>query len=222
MAARTFQVEVLTPEGEVFNDEVEMVSTRTDVGSIGILANHQPLLGMLDPTELRLYRSETDIVRFAQGEGYVQVADDRVLDARRGGDPGRRARHRPSCRRSSSAPSRSCRRRRGHRAVPRRRCATSAARRRSSRSPAGAAPTRTSPVAASAGALRAAADAVACAHGAARGRGVRGMPLASTVLAHFAQVVHSLRCAVERLSTRRSGRTRAPAAAAICEAHVSR
>jgi F-type H+-transporting ATPase subunit epsilon len=56
-----------------------MVSTRTEVGSIGILARMQPLLGMLVPTELRLYRSETDIVRFAQGEGYVQVSADGVL-----------------------------------------------------------------------------------------------------------------------------------------------
>ena len=49
------------------------------VGSIGILANHAPLLAMLDPTELRLYKSESDIVRFAQGEGYLQVADNRAL-----------------------------------------------------------------------------------------------------------------------------------------------
>jgi len=33
---------------EVFSDEVEMVSTRTSVGSIGILAHHQPLLGLLE------------------------------------------------------------------------------------------------------------------------------------------------------------------------------
>lgn len=79
MARTTFTAEVLTPEGEVFNDEVEMVSTRTTVGSIGILANHQPLLGMLEPTELRLYKSENDVVALAQGEGYVQVADGRVL-----------------------------------------------------------------------------------------------------------------------------------------------
>ena len=79
MARTPFKVEVLTPEGEVFNDEVEMVSTRTSVGSIGILANHTPLLGMLEPTELRLYKSESDVVRLAQGEGYVQVADGRVL-----------------------------------------------------------------------------------------------------------------------------------------------
>jgi F-type H+-transporting ATPase subunit epsilon len=78
--ARTpFTAEVLTPEGEVFNDEVEMVSTRTSVGSIGILANHQPLLGILEPTELRLYKSDSDVVTYAQGEGYVQVAEGRVL-----------------------------------------------------------------------------------------------------------------------------------------------
>jgi F-type H+-transporting ATPase subunit epsilon len=78
--ARTpFRVEVLTPEGEVFNDEVEMVSTRTGVGSIGILANHQPLLAMLDPTELRIYKSESDVVRFAQGEGFLQVTGERAL-----------------------------------------------------------------------------------------------------------------------------------------------
>ena len=79
MAHETFAVEVLTPEGLVFQEDVEMVSTRTGVGSIGIRARHQPLLGILDPTELRLYRTESDVVRFAQGEGYVQVSDGRVL-----------------------------------------------------------------------------------------------------------------------------------------------
>ena len=79
MAHEKFPVEVLTPDGKVFDEEVEMVSTRTTIGSIGILANHAPLLAMLEPTELRLYRSEGDVVRFAQAEGYVQVADNRAL-----------------------------------------------------------------------------------------------------------------------------------------------
>jgi F-type H+-transporting ATPase subunit epsilon len=79
MARTPFKVEVLTPEGEVFNDEVEMVSTRTTIGSIAVLAHHEPLLGILEPTELRLYRSESDVHRFAQGEGYIQVGPDGVL-----------------------------------------------------------------------------------------------------------------------------------------------
>jgi F-type H+-transporting ATPase subunit epsilon len=79
MARNKFPVEVLTPEGEVFSDEIEMVSTRTTVGSIGVLANHAPVLAMLDPTELRLYVSESEVVRFAQAEGYLQVANNRAL-----------------------------------------------------------------------------------------------------------------------------------------------
>ena len=79
MARTPFKVEILTPEGEVFNDEVEMVSTKTSVGSIGLLANHQPLLAMLDPTELRLYKSESDVVRYAQGEGFLQISGEHAL-----------------------------------------------------------------------------------------------------------------------------------------------
>jgi len=79
MAHTKFPVEVLTPEGEVFSEEIEMLSTFTTAGSIGILANHEPLLARLEPTELRLYRSESEIVRFAQAEGYLQFAENRAL-----------------------------------------------------------------------------------------------------------------------------------------------
>ena len=79
MARSKFPVEILSPDGKVFEGEVEMISTRTAAGSIGILANHTPLLAMLDPTELRLYESETDVIRFAQGEGYLQMAENHAL-----------------------------------------------------------------------------------------------------------------------------------------------
>ena len=79
MARTPFRVEVLTPEGEAFNDEVEMLSTRTTVGSIGVLANHQPLLTMLDPTELRLHRAGGEVLRYAQGEGFLQTSGTHAL-----------------------------------------------------------------------------------------------------------------------------------------------
>ena len=79
MAKTKFPVEVLTPEGQVFSDEVEMISTRTATGSIGILANHAPLMAILDPTELRLYKSDSDVVKFAQGEGYLQVVENSAM-----------------------------------------------------------------------------------------------------------------------------------------------
>jgi F-type H+-transporting ATPase subunit epsilon len=74
-----FPVEVLTPEGEVFNGEVEMISTRTTLGQIGILAKHSPLLATLEPTELRLYLTDDEVLRFAQSEGYIQFRDNHAL-----------------------------------------------------------------------------------------------------------------------------------------------
>ena len=69
----------------MYEGEVEMISTRTATGSIGVLANHAPLMAMLEPTELKLYTSgsenpgSAEIERFAQGEGYLQVVDNSAL-----------------------------------------------------------------------------------------------------------------------------------------------
>jgi F-type H+-transporting ATPase subunit epsilon len=71
--SNTFEVEVLTPEGEVFSGEVRQVSTRTAVGEIGILANHAPLLAQLRPAELRLHLSESETKSYAQAHGWLQV-----------------------------------------------------------------------------------------------------------------------------------------------------
>jgi len=72
-AEHMVDVEVLTPEGEVFNGEVHQVSTRTAVGELGILANHAPLLASLAPTELRLHVSDSETKRYAQAHGWLQV-----------------------------------------------------------------------------------------------------------------------------------------------------
>lgn len=79
MAHSPYTLEILTPEGLVFSGEVEFVSSRTETGSIGIYARHQPLLALLAPTELRVTLPGGEVQRFVQGEGYVQVSDERVL-----------------------------------------------------------------------------------------------------------------------------------------------
>ena len=71
-------VEVLTPEGQVFEGEVKQVSTRTTTGEIGILANHVPILAALEPTELRLHVSDSEIERYAQAHGWLQVYGNRA------------------------------------------------------------------------------------------------------------------------------------------------
>ena len=109
MARTKFQVEVLTPEGEVFNDEVEMVSTRTAAGSIGVLANHEPVLAMLDPTELRLYTTRVRGRAVRPGRGLHADRREPGAAARGGGAPARASSIRRSCASASSRPSASSR-----------------------------------------------------------------------------------------------------------------
>jgi len=77
-AEHMVDVEILTPEGEVWSGEARQVSTRTEVGEIGILANHAPVLAALRPTELRLHLSESETKRYAQAHGWLQVYGNRA------------------------------------------------------------------------------------------------------------------------------------------------
>ena len=77
-AEHMVDVEVLTPEGEVWSGEARQISTRTEVGEVGILANHAPLLAALRPTELRLHLSESETKRYAQAHGWLQVYNNRA------------------------------------------------------------------------------------------------------------------------------------------------
>jgi F-type H+-transporting ATPase subunit epsilon len=74
----TFEAQVLTPEGEVFNGELVQVSTRTTVGEVGILARHIPMVARLVPAELRLHKSDSDVETYAQGEGWLEVFANRA------------------------------------------------------------------------------------------------------------------------------------------------
>ena len=76
----TLEAEVLTPEGEVFRGELFQLSTRTSVGEVGIRARHAPLVARLVPNELRLWKSdsESDVERYAQGEGWLEVFGNRA------------------------------------------------------------------------------------------------------------------------------------------------
>ncbi len=79
MAHQPYTLEILTPEGLVYSGSVEFVSTRTETGSIGIYARHQPLLALLAPAELRVTQEGGEVRTFVQGEGYVQVSPEKVL-----------------------------------------------------------------------------------------------------------------------------------------------
>src|SRR3954467_4426517 len=76
--SHTLDAQVLTPEREVFSGELVQLSTRTAVGEVGILARHIPMVARLVPAELRLHVSDSEIERYAQGEGWLEVFANRA------------------------------------------------------------------------------------------------------------------------------------------------
>ena len=76
---KTFDVSLVTPEGAVFEGEVEMVVVPGAAGEIGVLARHAPLVAMLKAGSTRIYVRETDVREFATGPGFFKVEQDRAL-----------------------------------------------------------------------------------------------------------------------------------------------
>ncbi|AFA72859.1 ATP synthase epsilon chain AtpC [Gordonia polyisoprenivorans VH2] len=49
MADKAFHVEVVSADAELYSGEATFVIARTTVGELGVMANHEPLLGQLVP-----------------------------------------------------------------------------------------------------------------------------------------------------------------------------
>jgi F-type H+-transporting ATPase subunit epsilon len=75
---KKLEAQVLTPEGPIFEGELQMLSTRTATGEVGILADHIPMVARLLPAELRLHKSDSECERYAQGEGWLEVFANRA------------------------------------------------------------------------------------------------------------------------------------------------
>ena len=76
---RTLHVEVVTPEGEVYNQDVAMVVLPGVDGELGILPRHQPVVTLLAIGETRVRTVSDDWDYIATGIGYAQVLFDKVL-----------------------------------------------------------------------------------------------------------------------------------------------
>jgi len=76
---RTLRVEVVTPDGAVYNDRVAMVVLPGVEGELGILPRHQPLVTLLAIGETRLRLLDETWTHVATGIGYAQVLFDKVL-----------------------------------------------------------------------------------------------------------------------------------------------
>ena len=71
------KLEIVTPEGIAYSEDVQMVGLRSVEGQLGILPNHIRLMTRMLPGEM-LVRKEGKDNFLAVGEGLVEVTSDRV------------------------------------------------------------------------------------------------------------------------------------------------
>jgi F-type H+-transporting ATPase subunit epsilon len=75
--AKNLNLQIVTPEGIAYSDNVEMVGLRSVEGQIGIMPNHIRLMTQMMPGEMML-RKDGQVKFLAVGEGLVEVTRDRV------------------------------------------------------------------------------------------------------------------------------------------------
>ncbi len=75
--AETLRLEIVTPDGIVYSEDVEMVTLPSVEGELGILPQHVRLMTQLVPGEIIVRRSGRDEF-LAVGEGLVEVTGKRV------------------------------------------------------------------------------------------------------------------------------------------------
>ena len=76
-----FDVALVTPEGETFRGEAEMLIVPGAAGEIGVLARHAPLVATLKAGSTRVYRDRAneDLLEFATGPGFFKVELDNAI-----------------------------------------------------------------------------------------------------------------------------------------------
>jgi F-type H+-transporting ATPase subunit epsilon len=74
---KTLKVNIVTPDGPVYESEVEMVSTKAQSGELGILPGHIPTVAPLQIGAVRLKNgNDTELV--AVSGGFLEVRPDQV------------------------------------------------------------------------------------------------------------------------------------------------
>ena len=73
----TLKLEIVTPEGRAYSDDVAMVVLPSIEGEIGVYPAHVPLMTQLSPGELRIVK-DGKTTELVVGTGFIEVTGDSV------------------------------------------------------------------------------------------------------------------------------------------------
>lgn len=73
----TLKLEIVTPEGRAYSDDVSMVVLPAVEGEIGVYPAHVPLMTQLQPGELRIIK-DGKTTELVVGTGFIEITGDKV------------------------------------------------------------------------------------------------------------------------------------------------
>jgi F-type H+-transporting ATPase subunit epsilon len=76
--AKPFQVDVVSPESTVWSGQATFLVARTPEGEIGILADHEALMGALATGPVEIQAESGERVTIGVHGGFIQVLDNKV------------------------------------------------------------------------------------------------------------------------------------------------
>ena len=71
-------VSVVSADAEIWSGSARQVVARTQVGQIGILAGHEPVLGVLAEGEVRVTTTDGELIVVNAADGFLSVQNDIV------------------------------------------------------------------------------------------------------------------------------------------------
>src|ERR1051325_1436596 len=77
---KKFDVSLVTPDGAAYEGQIEMIVVPGQIGEIGVLARHAPLIATLKAGSTRIHPGGgAEVIEYATGPGFFQVLDDRAI-----------------------------------------------------------------------------------------------------------------------------------------------
>jgi F-type H+-transporting ATPase subunit epsilon len=79
-SGKKFDLSVVTPDGAAYEGQAEMIIVPGQIGEIGILARHAPLIATLRAGSTRIDPGDgAEVIQLATGPGFFQMLHDRAI-----------------------------------------------------------------------------------------------------------------------------------------------
>jgi len=77
---KALQVEIISPQGYLFDGQCHLVSLPSTDGDIGVMSNHESLLARLREGKIAIFDEQQNILKeFPVTSGFAEMLDNKLL-----------------------------------------------------------------------------------------------------------------------------------------------